>query len=226
MIRFACSRCGKQYRKDDSLAGRRGKCSCGYVFRVPGVEVSPASTFVPIEDDSKLATRSSKVESVGRIVIIIALFAGGLLLALLFGFRDAIVAQVAALAPAIGNSKLNRNIYEFYKSRSMRMGTDGDFYFEIPTQITILESERREKGNPRNEGTPYYAKVRVRFEDGTSRENDEWAFFVKEDKSVWYTTWGSLAWSNFTLDAIEDKLPPLKAVAHDPGTVDGTCWLP
>jgi len=163
-----------------------------------------------VEDELKLTSRSSKAGSLGKIAIITALFAGGLLLALLFGFRGAIAPQVAVHAPAIDNSKLYQKIYECYKSRTMRRGADGILYFEEPTKITILAVEQREKGNPRHEGTPYYARVRIRFEDGIVREDDEWAFFVKDDKSVWYTTWATIAWSNFALDAIEDKLPPLK----------------
>jgi len=215
MIRFACSRCGKQFRKDDALAGRRGRCGgCGYVFRVPGVKLGPADTFVPIvvEGDLRLVPRRGKAGLGAGIAIAAALLAGGLLLALPLGFRDAIVARVAVLAPAVGNPELNRKIYECYKTRSMRTDPDGVLYFEAPTRIAILEVERREKGHPRNEGTPYYVKVWVRFEDGTSRENDEWGFFVNDDKSVWYTPWGSLAWSNFLLDASEGKLPPLKAI--------------
>jgi hypothetical protein len=208
MIRFACSRCGKRYRKDDWLAGRRGKCSCGYVFRVPGMMVSPPSVSVPIviADDTRLVTRPRKAGSGARSAIIATFFAGGLLLALLFGLRGAIVAQVPGLTPAIGGSKLNQKIYECYKTRSMRAGTDGVDYFATPTKITILSVERKEKIK-HNEGTPYYAKVRVRFKDGTERVDDSWVFFVRAGKSVECTTWESLAWSNFLLDA--SKMPIL-----------------
>ncbi len=106
-----------------------------------------------------------------------------------------------------GIPELNQGIYECYNSRTMRMGPDREPYFEKPSRISILSVERREKVE-RNDGTPYYVKTWIRFKDGTTREDDSWVFFVNADKSVTYTTWGSLAWSNFLLDSAE--APPRK----------------
>ena len=34
-IRFTCTQCNKRFSLKDSLAGKKGKCSCGAVIRVP-----------------------------------------------------------------------------------------------------------------------------------------------------------------------------------------------
>jgi len=34
-IRFTCTECEKQFSVKDSLAGKKGKCKCGAVIRVP-----------------------------------------------------------------------------------------------------------------------------------------------------------------------------------------------
>ena len=197
MIRFACSKCGKTFRVPDSYAGKPGKCGrCGNAFTAP--------TFVPSTVPPVAARHRSRWPLAPILLMGIVIGAIGI------GLAKSVILDPQAMNGS--GSELNRKIYECYRTHSMRTGTDGQDYFDTPSRIVILSVEQREKVNPRNEGTPYYVKVRVHFNDWTSRENDEWAFFVMDDKSVEYTPWGSLMWSNFFLDAAEGKLPPIEVL--------------
>ncbi len=181
MIQFTCP-CGESLQVEDWKAGRQTRCQeCGRVETVP---TFGATWSAPLH--SKPTPKLRRSWGVGFLLL-----AGIVIGAIGIGLAKSVILAPQALHGS--GSELNRKIYECYSSRSMRTGIDGVLYFEKPSQIVILSVERREKVNPRNEGIPYYVKVRVRFKDWTSRENDEWAFFVMDDKSVEYTPWGSLA---------------------------------
>src|SRR5262249_9090822 len=43
-IAFFCANCGKDFRTDESLAGKKCKCrQCGHIFVIPGAKAPPAA---------------------------------------------------------------------------------------------------------------------------------------------------------------------------------------
>jgi hypothetical protein len=43
-ISFRCTKCGKSYRLDDKLSGRRAKCACGWLMVIPKQEVTGSNS--------------------------------------------------------------------------------------------------------------------------------------------------------------------------------------
>jgi hypothetical protein len=54
MIEFSCASCGKRYKLEDHMAGKRAKCKCGSVLQVPSASVAPAA-----EAEMKTVTMTS-----------------------------------------------------------------------------------------------------------------------------------------------------------------------
>ncbi|HET6249471.1 MAG TPA: hypothetical protein VFE47_17400 [Tepidisphaeraceae bacterium] len=42
MIEFSCTSCGKRYKLEDQMGGKRAKCKCGNVLLVPPMTIDPA----------------------------------------------------------------------------------------------------------------------------------------------------------------------------------------
>ena len=59
-ISFQCIKCGKKYRLDNKLSGRRAKCACGYVMKIPKLE--SAGSLSP--DVSNNASPTKSIEHV------------------------------------------------------------------------------------------------------------------------------------------------------------------
>jgi hypothetical protein len=64
LIAFTCLNCGKDFQKDSSLAGKKGRCSqCGHVFEIPGLSGRVPAGSAKKSIESRSSGNASSVSS-------------------------------------------------------------------------------------------------------------------------------------------------------------------